>query len=152
MPGEALEPLGNAREINRVTTSLRQHRLETRPLDEHGFANASNVAFNSLPPMHITRQANVEDMQSSENQISHPSDPGGKVFSKSCPESLTYEGSSDSFTNKGFPSPHQMEAYAQKKSFSPHWSLEAINEASEVNLTPILMSIFYSILLFFFFI
>lgn len=139
MPGVASEQLGNGRATNHVTTSLRQHKLETCPPDEHGFANASNVAFSSLPPMHINGRANLEDMQNSQNQISHPSDPDGKMFSKSCSESITYEGSSDSFMNQGFPSPFRMEGHAQKKYFSPHWSLEAINDALEVSLRPILM-------------
>ncbi|PON59824.1 Nucleic acid-binding, OB-fold containing protein [Parasponia andersonii] len=130
MPGEASEHLGNGGAIN-ATTSLGQHKLEICPPDEIGFANASNVAFNSLPPIHINGRANQVNMQSSQNGISHPSDPGGKMFSKSCPESLTYKASSYSFMNKGFPSPYLMENYAQKNFFSPHWSLEAVNDALE---------------------
>ncbi|XP_062098740.1 DIS3-like exonuclease 2 isoform X2 [Humulus lupulus] len=126
LSSEALEHMGNGKESNHVTTSLRQHKLETRPLDEHGFSNASNVAFNSMPPMHINGQANLEDMQSAQNRISHPSDPCGKMFSKSCFEPVICEGSC-----KGFPSQHLMEGYAQKKFFSPHWSLEAVNDALE---------------------
>ncbi|KAF4348208.1 hypothetical protein G4B88_017168 [Cannabis sativa] len=130
IPSAALEHMGNDRESNHVTTSLTQHKLENISLDEHGFSNASNVAFNSMPPMHINGKTNLKDTQSEQNQMSQPSDPCEKSFSKSCSKPVICEGSSDSFMNKGFPSPHLMEGCAQKV-FSPHYSLEAINDALE---------------------
>ena len=122
-------------------TSLRQPKLVACRPDDHGCTNVSNVGFNSLPPMHINEQINSEDMRSTQNQNPRQSDPGGKMYSQLCTESTTYVGSPELFMKKVFPS-NQMEGYAEKKLFAPHWSLETVNDAIEVSLRPVLMHCF----------
>ena len=134
MRSEASNCLGNDRATNRVTTSLKQQNLETCPSGEQELTKASNVAFNSMPPMHIDEHANSEDIQNLRDRNPHSSDPDGRMFSKSCPESIAYGGSSDSFINGDFPHPHWMEGYAPKKYFAPHWPLQAVNDALEVSM------------------
>ncbi|EXB44351.1 DIS3-like exonuclease 2 [Morus notabilis] len=128
--GEAAEYSGNGRSTNHLLAYSRQPKFGICPPDDHGFTNTSNVAFNSLPPLHINEQTNSEDMQNSQNQNPHPSNLGGEMFSKSYSEPSTYRGSPDLFMTKVFPS-HLIESYAQKKLYALHWSLEAVNDALE---------------------
>ncbi|KAF7829857.1 DIS3-like exonuclease 2 [Senna tora] len=86
--------------------------------NEQGLSTASNVAFTSMPPMHINEhQMDPGDLQSMQG-----------VCSKSCSEPV---GSSGIYTNKDlFPS-SQMGACAQRNYFSSHWSTEAVEKALE---------------------
>ncbi|XP_048332455.2 DIS3-like exonuclease 2 isoform X2 [Ziziphus jujuba] len=128
--GEAAESVGSAKTTNNATTSLKQQKLEAHPQNDNILMNASNVAFKSLPTMHINEQASPEDVQILQNRNPQSSEPGGRILSKSCPEPISCEESSESFMNKDF-STHQMESCAQKKYFAPHWSLNAVNDAIE---------------------
>lgn len=83
--------------------------------------------------MHINEKSSPEDVQILEYQNTLASEPGARIVSKSCPESIAREESSGSFMNKDFP-PNQIEVNVQKKCFASHWSVEAVNEALEVSL------------------
>lgn len=135
--GEAAESVGSAKTTNNATTSLKQQKLEAHPQNDNILMNASNVAFKSLPTMHINEQASPEDVQILQNRNPQSSEPGGRILSKSCPEPISCVESSESFMNKDF-STHQMESCAQKKYFASHWSLNAVNDAIEVSLTQVL--------------
>lgn len=130
---EVSECLGNGRTSDHVTTPLKQHQFVLHPPYEHGMIKASNFPFSSLPTMHINEQENHEDVQSLENQHSLPCDPGRRVIANSCPESVACGESPGIFILKDFP-PHHIEGYARRKYFTPHWSMEATNDAIEVNL------------------
>ena len=139
MRGEVSECLANGSISNYDTTSLsysssKQGGLETDPLDNHGLHKASDVAFTSLPTMHLNEQALHAEVGSMNNQHIFPSDPSGGMCSKSCPVPIDCEQSIQSFTNKNVLSPYQDEGCAQRKYFTPHWSTEAVNEALEVSL------------------
>lgn len=136
MRGEVSECLANGSISNYDTTSLsysssKQGGLETDPLDNHGLHKASDVAFTSLPTMHLNEQALRAEVGSMNNQHIFPSDPSGGMCSKSCPVPIDCEQSIQSFTNKNVLSPYQDEGCAQRKYFTPHWSTEAVNEALE---------------------
>ncbi|CAN6583898.1 unnamed protein product [Malus baccata var. baccata] len=125
---EVSECLANGRISNHVTTSLKQPQLDMHPPYEHGMIKASNLAFNSLPTMHINEQVNHEDVQILVNQHSLPCDPAGRFISNSCPEPVACGGSPGMF--KDFP-PHHTESCARRKCFTSHWSMEAVNDALE---------------------
>lgn len=129
-----MECLGSAKTANHATTSLKQQKLEAHSQNENITTKASNVAFKSLPTMHINDKANLEDVQILQNQNLQPSKPGGRILSKFCPDSIVCKESSESFMNNVFPT-KQMESCAQKKYFAPHWSLNDVNDAIEVSLT-----------------
>ncbi|CBI19050.3 unnamed protein product, partial [Vitis vinifera] len=136
MRGEVSECLANGSISNYDTTSMsysssKQGGLETDPLDNHGLHKASDVAFTSLPTMHLNEQALHAEVGSMNNQHIFPSDPSGGMCSKSCPVPIDCEQSIQSFTNKNVLSPYQDEGCAQRKYFTPHWSTEVVNEALE---------------------
>ena len=122
--------------------SLKQQNFEAHPQNESGLTTTSNVAFKSLPPMHVNEQPSPEDVQILEKQNPQPSEPGARIISKSYPESIDCEESSGSFTNKDVPA-NLIEVFVQKKYFAPHWSLKAVNDALEVSLTKVLKCIMY---------
>lgn len=98
------------------------------PPHDHGLTKASNLAFSSLPTMHIVQP---RDGQSPENQHFLPSRFDGRMFEKYCPEPTVCGGSPGISANKGFP-PQHMEGYSERKYFNPHWSMEDVNDALEV--------------------
>ncbi|PRQ26500.1 putative exoribonuclease II [Rosa chinensis] len=121
------ECLGNGTMANHVTTSLKQRHLDMNPPYEQELTKASNLAFSSLPTMHIVESL---DVQSPENQRLLPSDFGGKMSAKSCPEPAACGASPGILTNKGSP-PQHFEGFSQRKYFPPHWSMEDVNDALE---------------------
>ncbi|XWS15101.1 hypothetical protein CRYUN_Cryun35bG0065200 [Craigia yunnanensis] len=84
---------------------------------------ASDVAFSSMPSMHISEQAGLGCDDTAVYV-------GGRTFSKSCPEPIAYAGSSKMCMD-GFLPFHQDEGFARKKLFAPYWPIEAVNEALE---------------------
>ena len=138
MPLEASECLENGG-INYDTTSMsysasKQHGSETNPLDNHGLHKASDVAFTSLPTMRLNEQTLNTEVESINNLHIFPSDPSRRMFSKSCPVPIDYQQSIQSVTNQNIPSPYQDEGCTPRRCFTPHWSIEAVNEALEVSL------------------
>jgi DIS3-like exonuclease 2 len=133
--GEASESMGDGRTCNAVPASLsnsssKQQVVYMHHPNEHGLTGVSNVAFYSMPTMHISEQADSVELLSIPNQ--RVSDFGRRAFSLSCPEPLAC-GLPGTFTNKDlFPFPH-IEG-SRKKYFDPHWSMEAVNEALKVSL------------------
>lgn len=98
-------------------------------LNEQQLGKASYVAFNSLPIMHINGQVGLQEGVSGQNQQPFPSDYGGTMFSKSCPEPITGEISVRSHVKKDYFLPDKNEYHAQRKYFFPHWTTEAVNGA-----------------------
>lgn len=84
---------------------------------------ASEVAFSSMPTMHINEQAG-----SGFDDTAVGGD--GRTFSISCPEPTTHAGSSKMCIDDFLPS-HQVEGFARKKLFTPYWPIEAVHEALE---------------------
>lgn len=101
----------------------------------------SDVAFNSVPAMHINEQLVLQESKSiQQNQQMLPSDYNGKVLSEQFQAQNACEASMGLNLNMDYPLPQQIEYYAQRKYFASHWSTEAVTAALEV-----------SIVLFFFF-
>ncbi|XP_050363087.1 DIS3-like exonuclease 2 [Argentina anserina] len=125
----SLDCLGNGTMTNHVTASLNQHHLGTSPLCEQGLPKASNLAFSSLPTMHIVESPGA---QSPGSRLLLPSDFDGRMFANSCPEPAACGGSPGILTNKGS-SPQHLEGYFQKRYISPppHWSMEDVSAALE---------------------
>lgn len=112
------------------SASSKQNVLDIHHPNEDRLTGASNVAFYSMPSMHITEQEDSMEVKSIPNQ--YVFDYGKKVFSQSCLP-IASGGSTGTFTNKDlFPFPH-VEGY-QKKYFDSYWSMEAVDEAIKVSL------------------
>ncbi|XP_059630776.1 DIS3-like exonuclease 2 [Cornus florida] len=110
--------LGNGNPSNHVILSERQP------------PEVSNVAFHSLPTMHINEQATSQEGGNMQNQQMFPSDVGERTFSKSCPVPINCGESMVSYVNKDFLLSQQI-CHVQRKCFDSHWSVEAVNEALE---------------------
>ncbi|XVE55376.1 hypothetical protein DITRI_Ditri03aG0153700 [Diplodiscus trichospermus] len=99
------------------SSSSKQQELQQTP------DRASDVAFNSMPTMHINEKAGSSCDDTAV-------DVGGRFFWKSWLEPIAYVGSSkmcmDSFLHF-----QQVEGSAPKKLFAPYWPIEAVNEALE---------------------
>lgn len=103
--------------------SLKQQEVKICSPNEQGLSRASNVAFTSMPPMHINEHQ--MDPVGLQNMELH----NGGVCSKSCSEPV---GSSGTCANEVlFPS-NQTGVSAQRNYYSPHWSNEAVEKALEV--------------------
>jgi DIS3-like exonuclease 2 len=87
------------------------------PIREHGPTTTPGIVYSSMPTMHANEQ--LEDLV--------PSDRGGSMLAKPCPESIVGGG----LNGKSLPF-HQFEGQAQSKIFAPYWSMETVNEALEV--------------------
>ncbi|GAB4861373.1 hypothetical protein Ancab_036535 [Ancistrocladus abbreviatus] len=85
--------------------------------NQEGQSEEPNVAFSSLPTMHIGKQA-------------AKSDAAMKNFSKSCPTPIEFGEPANLTRNMDVVPSHLVEGQ-QKHFFDPHWSLEAVNEALE---------------------
>ncbi|KAF2291432.1 hypothetical protein GH714_024024 [Hevea brasiliensis] len=99
----------------------RQPELDAHALCEHGLTSVSNVAFNSMPTMHINEE--VEHIL--------PSDLGGQTFSRSCPEPMAGGVPLGRCMNKDLLPFYHFDDNSRGKIFAPHWSMEATNEAVE---------------------
>lgn len=93
--------------------------------NEQQLSRASNIAFNSLPTMRVNEQAATQEGISMQNQHFFPSDFGDRMYSKSCPVTVTCEESIGSIGTKDSLLPRQ------RNFFAPHWSSESVNEALE---------------------
>nr|KYP44583.1 DIS3-like exonuclease 2 [Cajanus cajan] len=105
-----------------LSSSLKQ--VNVCSPNEQGFSKASNVAFISMPPMHINEQVEHGDLRFVPMH-------GGGVESKSFSEPTGCRGSSGTNKNKDSVPCGQIGFCAQKNYFSPHWSVEAVEKASE---------------------
>ncbi|KAJ7965601.1 DIS3-like exonuclease 2 [Quillaja saponaria] len=101
-------------------TSSNQPGFDMHSLNEQGLSTASDVAFNSMPPMHINELADTLEVQ---NMQIH----GQGVFSSSCHEPISCGTSTDKYALPY----HQIGVCAQRSYFSPHWSMDAVNKALE---------------------
>lgn len=110
-----------------LSSSLNQQGVNVCSPNEQGLSRASNVAFISMPPMHINEQVEPVNLQ---NVQMH----GGGTDSKSFSEPTGCRGSSGTTNNKNKDSvaSSQIGLYAQRNYFSPHWSIEAVEKALEV--------------------
>lgn len=113
-----------------VDLSPKKHEIDRHASEEQGSSRASNVAFSSLPTMHITGEAASGELGHMQNQHPFPSDVE-RVFlaasSKSCPLPISYEKANVSVNKEGYP------GLLQRNLFLPHLSVEAVNEAVEVS-------------------
>ncbi|CAJ1971848.1 unnamed protein product [Sphenostylis stenocarpa] len=91
--------------------------------NEQGLSKASNVAFTSMPPMHINGQVEPSDLRIVPMY-------GGGFDSKSFSEPTGCRGSSGINKNKDSVSCGEILG-GQKSYFSPHWSFEAVEKALE---------------------
>eukprot|EP00268_Persea_americana_P031034 TRINITY_DN3011_c0_g1_i2.p1 TRINITY_DN3011_c0_g1~~TRINITY_DN3011_c0_g1_i2.p1 ORF type:complete len:1106 (-),score=254.73 TRINITY_DN3011_c0_g1_i2:667-3984(-) len=111
-----------------VDLSSRNHEIDTHASEEQGPSRASDVAFSSLPTMHITGGAASGALGCMQNQHSFPSDVE-RLFlvqgSGSCPVPISYEIAKVSVNKEGYP------GLMQRNLFLPHWSVEAVNDAIE---------------------
>ncbi|XP_017430485.1 DIS3-like exonuclease 2 isoform X4 [Vigna angularis] len=92
--------------------------------NEQGLSNASNVAFTSMPPMHINEQVESVDLRIVPVY-------GGGIDSKSFSEPAGCRGSSGINKNKDTVPCSPIRICGQKCIFSPHLSLEAVEKALE---------------------
>ncbi|KAJ0026325.1 hypothetical protein Pint_08219 [Pistacia integerrima] len=117
--GEATQILKNGNKKSFVSySSSRQHGLDLHPSNDQESTRASDVAFSSMPTMHINEQDLVEA-----GSMHHllPADLGGKTVSMSCPTPSARD--CWEYING--------DGYAQSPIFLPHLSTEAVNEALE---------------------
>lgn len=98
--------------------------------NEQPLPKASNVAFVSLPKMLMNGQVEMQEVGTENQRTSQPSF-GEQTFSKSCPEPCVSEAPMNSPLKKDVFLSNQIEYHAQRKVFTPHWSMEAVNEALE---------------------
>ena len=108
-------------------------------LNERHLPRASDVAFISLPTMHINEQAAPPEGRSMQNQQLNYSDYCGTMISKSCPEMTACNESIGSYASKDCLLSHQI--CHQRKYFASHWSIESVNEALEVSLPVCFISV-----------
>lgn len=110
--------------------------------NEQQLSRASNIAFNSLPTMRVNEQAATQEGISMQNQHFFPSDFGDRMYSKSCPVTVTCEESIGSIGTKDSLLPRQ------RNFFAPHWSSESVNEALEVSLLTCSNPLYYVLICF----
>lgn len=94
--------------------------------NEQGLSKASNVAFISIPPMHINEQVEPGDLRILPMC-------GGGIDSNSFSEPTGCRGSSGINKNKDSVPCGQIGLCGQEKYFSPHWSVEAVEKELEVS-------------------
>ncbi|CAL5338930.1 unnamed protein product [Camellia sinensis] len=97
--------------------------------NEQQLPRACNVAFNSLPTIHINEQIAPQEVRSMQNQLLFSSDSGGRMLLKSYPKTIACEESMGLYASKDFLMSQQ--TCHQRKYFAPHWSVESVNEALE---------------------
>ncbi|CAL5427632.1 unnamed protein product [Camellia sinensis] len=97
--------------------------------NEQQLPGACDVAFNSLPTIHINEQIAPQEVRSMQNQLLFSSDSGGRMLLKSYPKTIACEESMGLYASKDFLMSQQ--TCHQRKYFSPHWSVESVNEALE---------------------
>ncbi|OIW02421.1 hypothetical protein TanjilG_05014 [Lupinus angustifolius] len=112
-----------------LRSSTNQEGVDVTSLDEQGLSRSSDVAFVSMPQMHINEQVEYLGLQDSEVMQMHRGGTGSKSFS----EPTVCRGSSGTNTNKKKESVPcgQIGHYGQRTYFSPHWSMDAVEKAIE---------------------
>lgn len=128
--------MDNGKSNNHVITPLKQSEPEIGPSEDDAVVTL-NVAYRPIPPMHVNGQRNSEDNRSLQNHTNGRSDPGGKPVWKPCSEAMTTQVPPSSHMNKDSPCHHRVEGHAQIRHFTSHWSIDAVNAALEVSLTPV---------------
>ncbi|CAL0317910.1 unnamed protein product [Lupinus luteus] len=122
--------------ITRPTTaaalgsSTNQQGVNVTSLDEQGLSRSSDVAFVSMPQMHINEQVEYFGLQESEDTQIHRGGTGSKSFS----EPTVCRGLLGTDTNKkkeSVPCSLIGHYYGQRTYFSPHWSMDAVEKAIE---------------------
>src|SRR5689334_4853958 len=109
------------------SSSLKQQRLDLENSNGLEAMRASNVAFKSMPPMHHFEgrvESGAYPGSSGSPQLPSP-EVSKQLLSKSCPDPRACE-QSPRMNGDLFP---QIEGSSQRKIFSSHWSLDAVNEA-----------------------
>ncbi|GKU87678.1 hypothetical protein SLEP1_g2040 [Rubroshorea leprosula] len=127
--GEASENLKSGSETKISTSyvnyaSPKQQGSEKHVPNEERPAKASNIAFNSMPIMHIN-ETELGGVSSAQDEY-----VGDRMFSKSWPEPIVQDRSSGTDTYSFFHS-QQIEASTQRKLFVRHWPVEAVTDALE---------------------
>ncbi|KAK3005232.1 hypothetical protein RJ639_017672 [Escallonia herrerae] len=102
--------------------------------EEEQLLQTSNVAFNSLPTMHLSEEVAAREGGSMQDQHMLQSDFSESIFSQSCPEPIALDSAVGSHVKKSFPLSQQIECHGQKKYFDSHWSSEAVTQELEVSL------------------
>lgn len=110
---------------------MQQQGLDLSASGELELTSASNVVFNSMPVMHVNESDSAEIGCVGNQPVS--SGFSGEVFSKSCPEPVSGGNSHWVYPNKSVDPSYLNYGYNGSKTFSPHWSNEAVNEALEVS-------------------
>ncbi|XVF64607.1 hypothetical protein PTKIN_Ptkin09bG0182000 [Pterospermum kingtungense] len=122
-PSDSLKSEDKAKSMtSSMSSSSKQPGLEITS-NEQIPNRASDVAFSSMPTMHVNEQVGSGFDDTS---VGH----GGRTFSKSCSEPIAYVGSSKMCIDGCLPFNH-LEGFARKKLFAPYWPIEAVNEALE---------------------
>lgn len=108
------------------TSSSKQQRSDHS--NELEAMRASNVAFNSMPPMPFEGRSETGYSGRSESPLLSSPQVSKQLLSKSCPDPRACEQSprmdGDLF--------QQIEGSSKRKIFSSHWSLDAVSQALEV--------------------
>ncbi|GFS29599.1 ribonuclease II/R family protein [Actinidia rufa] len=118
---------GSVNELRAVPSEIVE---SSGTFNEQHLPRACDVAFISLPTMHINEQAAPLEGRSMQNQQLNSSDYGGTMISKPCPETTACKESIGSYASKDCLLSHQI--CHQRKYFASHWSIESVNEALEV--------------------
>ncbi|KAL1815638.1 hypothetical protein ACET3Z_018212 [Daucus carota] len=103
--------------------------LSPGTLDEHNLLKASDVAFTSLPTMHLDEQQEGGILQN--NQML-PSDYDGRMLPRSCPEPIACKKST-LYTNVRYDSRSSplSQCKAQRRIYCTYWSNEAVTQGLE---------------------
>lgn len=117
--------------------------LSPGTLDEHNLLKASDVAFTSLPTMHLDEQQEGGILQN--NQML-PSDYDGRMLPRSCPEPIACKKST-LYTNVRYDSRSSplSQCKAQRRIYCTYWSNEAVTRGLEVCLSILYIWSFRSI-------
>ncbi|XP_031496995.1 DIS3-like exonuclease 2 [Nymphaea colorata] len=116
-------------------SSLESSDAAVNPIQLHGEGpKASDIAFISLPSMHITEERQVEiDCRSMPHQNNSAHGMCGnysdKGYSRSCPSPISFEKFNPASPVNGF-LPYQ-KTEAGRKYFVPYWSMQDVNKAVE---------------------
>lgn len=138
IPGEASECMENGRIDANLTApsnycSLTQQASQSNHPIENGLSRRNKIAFSSLPPLHISEQADLGS-QNSMNEHLHSLDVGGRVI-KSCPEQIAC-GRMPGISMNHHSTPGDVtENNMQKKYFTSHLSMDDVNEGLQVSVT-----------------
>lgn len=89
------------------------------------FPRTSDIAFNSLPAMHLNNEV-APVVGDAQNHQLFSSDIDGKIILKSCSKLIASEDPARSYPRNGL---MLLQNSPQRKLFAPHWPIEVVNEA-----------------------